>query len=79
MQRNFYIQPNYFVGEDRACISVAESGDFPGDHVCIFTKDAEDIEYFGKLRLDMPIEYMRLLAKTILRVCDEVEAYKEQK
>lgn len=76
MPRNFYIQPNYFVGEDHACISVAESGDFPGEHVCIFTKDAEDMKFFGNLHIDMPIEYMRLLAKTILRVCDEVEANK---
>ena len=35
-----------------------------------------DKEYFGDLRLDMPVEFMRLLAKTILKVCDEVEENK---
>ena len=77
MSRNFYSQPSYLVGEDRYAITVSESGDFPGEGVVIFTKDAEDKEYFGSIRLDMPVEFMRLLAKTILQVCDEVEAVKE--
>ena len=76
MTRNFYSQPSYHVGEDRYAITVAESGDFPGEGVVIFTKDAEDKEYFGSLRLDMPVEFMRILAKTILKVCDEVEGNK---
>ena len=77
MSRNFYSQPSYNVGEDRYAITVSESGDFPGEGVVIFTKDAEDKEYFGSIHLDMPVEFMRLLAKTILKVCDEVEAVKE--
>lgn len=77
MSRNFYSQPSYHVGEDTYAITVAESGDFPGENVLIFTKDAEDREYFGNIRLDMPVKFMRILAKTILKVCDEVEAGKE--
>lgn len=77
MSRNFYTSPAYQVGEDRAVITVTESGDFPGDSVLIFTKNAEDKEYFGNIRLDMPVEFMRLFAKTILKVCDEVEGKKE--
>lgn len=78
MSRNFYVSPAYQVGEDRAVITVTESGDFPGDCVVIFTKDAEDKDYFGNIHLDMPVEFMRLLAKTILKVCDEVEVNKDQ-
>ena len=76
MTRNFYSQPSYHVGEDRYVITVAESGDFPGESVVVFTKDVEDKEYFGNISLDMPVEFMRLLAKTILKVCDEVEENK---
>lgn len=76
MSRNFYSQPSYHVGEDRYAIIVSESGDFPGESVVVFTKDVEDKEYFGNIRLDMPVEFMRLLAKTILKVCDEVEENK---
>ena len=74
MSRNFYSQPSYLVGEDRYTITVSESGDFPGEGVVIFTKDVEDKGHFGNISLDMPVEFMRLLAKTILKVCDEVEA-----
>ena len=76
MTRNFYSQPSYHVGEDRYAITVAESGDFPGEGVVVFTKDVEDKEYFGNISLDMPVEFMRLLAMTILKVCDEVEENK---
>ena len=77
MSRNFYVSPAYRVGEGSAAITVTESGDFPRDNVLIFTKDFEEVEYFGHIRLDMPVEFMRLLAKTILKVCDEVEVGKE--
>ena len=76
MSHNFYSQPSYHVGEDHYAITVAESGDFPGEGVVVFTKDVEDKEYFGNISLDMPVEFMRLLAKTILKVCDEVEGNK---
>ena len=76
MTRNFYSQPSYHVGEDRYVITVSESGDFPGESVVVFTGDVEDKGYFGNISLDMPVEFMRLLAKTILKVCDEVEGNK---
>jgi len=78
MTRNFYSSPSYQVGEDHNVITVAESADFPGEGVVIFTKGVKDKDYFGDLRLDMPVEFMRLLAKAILKVCDEVEGSKEQ-
>ena len=76
MTRNFYSQPSYHVGEDRYVITVSESGDFPGESAVVFTKDVEDKGHFGNISLDMPVEFMRLLAKTILKVCDEVEENK---
>ncbi len=74
MSRNFYVQPNYYVGEAEHTIAVAESGNFPGESVVVFSQDPE---YFGQFSLDMPVEFMRLLAKTILKVCDEIEDNKE--
>jgi hypothetical protein len=76
MQRNFYIEPSYLVGEDLQAITVAESGDFPSN-VVIYTKDPRDKEYFGDFRVDMPVEFMRMLAKAINKVCDEIEENKE--
>ena len=73
MTRNFYVMPMYLVGEDTNVIRVAESADFPYENIVIETRDKSDEEYFGKIRLDMPIEFMRLLANTILKVCDEVQ------
>ncbi len=66
MERNFYVQPLYYVGEDEHTIAVAESAD-----VVMYSCDED---YFGQFRFDMPVEFMRMLAKTILKVCDEVEA-----
>lgn len=73
MTRNFYVMPMYLVGEDTNVIRVAESSDFPDTNVVIKTTDKADEDWFGKIHLDMPIEYMRLLANTILKVCDEVQ------
>lgn len=73
MTRNFYVIPMYLVGEDTNVIRVAESADFPYENIVIETIDKSDEEYFGKIRLDMSIEFMRLLANTILKVCDEVQ------
>lgn len=78
MSRNFYITPAYQVCEDRFSITVTESGDFPGENVVVYTKGPGSVEYFGNLRVDMPIEFMRKLAQTINKVCDEVESLKEQ-
>lgn len=73
MTRNFYVIPMYLVGEDTDVIRVAESIECPSTNVVIETRDKSDEEYFGKIRLDMPIEFMRLLANTILKVCDELQ------
>ena len=76
MPHNFYSQPSYRVGDNCYVITVSESGDFPGENVVVFTKDVADKGHFGNISLDMPVEFMRLLAKTILKVCDEVEENK---
>ena len=73
MTRNFYAMPMYLVGEDTNVIRVAESSDFPDTNVVIKTTDKADEDWFGKIHLDMPIEFMRLLANTILKVCDELQ------
>lgn len=73
MTRNFYVIPIYLVGEDTNVIRVAESSDFPDTHVVIKTTDKADEDWFGNIHLDMPIEFMRLLANTLLKVCDEVQ------
>lgn len=73
MTRNFYVMPVYLVGEGTNVLRVAESSDFPDTHVVIKTTDKADEDWFGKIHLDMPVEFMRLLANTLLKVCDEVQ------
>ena len=54
-------------------ITVRPSPDFPDGNVCLMTEGSGK-QYFGEIRLDLPHEMWREIAKAILASCDEAEA-----
>jgi hypothetical protein len=53
-------------------ITVGPSADFPGN-VMLYTEDKYK-EYFGEIRLDLPLAMMRKIAEALLAACTEAEA-----
>jgi hypothetical protein len=52
-------------------ITVAPSPDFPGN-VILYVEEQHK-KYFGDLRLDLPAEMMRQIAKAMLLAADEAD------
>jgi hypothetical protein len=54
-------------------LTIRPSPDFPDGNVCLMT-EGEEKEYFGEIRLDLPVEMMRKIAEALIAACDEAEA-----
>lgn len=66
------IERKIYVDDAGHCVSVLPSADFPGN-VMILTRGKAAEDYFGKIRLDMPAEFMRQLGKALIASADEEE------
>lgn len=65
-----------FENDPGISVQIGPSGDFPGNVVLTTWHNEACAEYFGKIRLDMPAEFMRQVARAILSAADEAEIQK---
>ena len=49
-------------------ITIRPSPDFPDTNVLVVAEGAENVEYFGDIRLDLPLEMMEKIGKAIMCV-----------
>lgn len=73
MQEKFELEKIFRVydmtsAEIGVCVEVLPNADFPEKWITIQTEGAENIEYYGKVDLNLPNEQARLLAKAILEL-----------
>ena len=54
-------------------ITVRPSPDFP-ENVLIYTDSEEDIDYFGKVRLDLPWQMIEMLGQSLIAAAAERKA-----
>ncbi len=58
---------------ERCYITIGPSPDFPNENVRIWTDNPNNIEFFGKIDLDLPYTMIRELAKAMVACADDVE------
>jgi len=54
-------------------IQIRPSGDFPGNVALTTLHDVSCAEYFGRLNLDIPAEFMRQIGEALIAAADEVK------
>jgi hypothetical protein len=54
-------------------LTVRPSPDFPEGNIMLCSEGKDNEEYFGPLRLDLSIEYIRSLGVAMVRLADEMK------
>ena len=74
MPRNYEIEivRKVYDNKNGHFLSVSPSADFPGNVMLYTTPD--NAEYFGALRLDLPLEMMKLVGAALMATAHDIEA-----
>lgn len=67
------IHRKVFFDQEGHFLTVRPSPDFPDHNVLLHTEPSE-VDWFGDVRIDMPIGFARLLGQALIAAADDIEA-----